>query len=794
MFVFGILRVLSVFLSKGDSFASMGVVTNFSNSPGGWSALKYWSTLRLADYDGDGKADICARFAAGLQCMKSTGTGFNAPVMVIAMTDANGWDHPSHNYTLRVGDVSGDGAADFCARSSLGMRCYGMKSSVPFGMVGPAWSNANSWTGPANYQTIMVTDVNPDRRRDLCARASTGLVCSTATDDGFVGIPTLAAFTNAQGFGDVKYYSTLRMGTGECKKAELCNGFDDNCDGRVDEGMPTKMGPVRPKYAARLVEAVMPESAAAGSVVDVSVVFLNEGSAAWKAGELKLEAVSTNQALIDAIRPAQGWESPTVAAKLTAATALSAQGVWTFQVLVPDDLTTFDAVTFALTSPDGSLNCPAPVVKLKLGKHTPVPDADADVGADAGYLDAGAGDANGNDGSSDDLEGDDADGGGLNEEEPKTIEMGSPNSCSAVGVGSASGAPSSGWMGFGLLLGGLYWRRRSKRQQANRGAMMRRDGLWNKLLIVCGVVALSAGCDDVKVVAGEAVTPAVSENIVQVESELTLGSSESAHEKAQIEQAMEPRLMAVYDDWEIEGALTEMRPNSDAPPHYAIKIRHDGKAVLWPLAEQKISSVVFVPPSAGTEDGASGVPSVVARTTVGQLIHVDMETGVTREFDTEAEVLVSAAQNDCCVAYMVGDLGSYRTLKVARFGEHSIDVQRTEVEGNSWSPAISPDGSQVMYTSVSPTGGARICLRNVDDGSSKILVDDAEVFPTGPNAPFWTREGVWFTGETHGVYLLDVEGRTFNKSEHEQAKSVLIDYRSGRALNAVGEVLELKKN
>src|SRR5690606_4839476 len=114
---------------------------------------------------------------------------------------ASGWSDPTNYMTLRTGDVNGDGSQNFCARANAGMRCYGLDGSgQSLSIGGPEWSDATGWDKPQHYHTLTVTDIDADRRRDLCARAGAGLICARATDEGFERISNLDAFTNAQGF------------------------------------------------------------------------------------------------------------------------------------------------------------------------------------------------------------------------------------------------------------------------------------------------------------------------------------------------------------------------------------------------------------------------------------------------------------------------------------------------------------------------------------------------------------------------------------------------------------------
>jgi hypothetical protein len=225
------------YLSNGQGFDTFETMADFSND-GGWDDMTYWSTLRLADYDGDGRDDVCARYYSGWKCLKSTDSGFGAREDVRSLPVTGGWDDPTNYATIRVGDVNGDGADDFCARANAGMRCFGLDAGQTFNLDGPRWADDLGWDNPEHYQNIFMADIGGDRRADLCGRGVQGLSCRLSTDDGFVPIDGLDDFTNDQGWNQMKYYSTLRLGSGECRP-ERCNGFDDDCDGEVDEDVCT---------------------------------------------------------------------------------------------------------------------------------------------------------------------------------------------------------------------------------------------------------------------------------------------------------------------------------------------------------------------------------------------------------------------------------------------------------------------------------------------------------------------------------------------------------------------------
>jgi MYXO-CTERM domain-containing protein len=211
----------------------------------GWGAMQYWSTIRMADVNGDGNADVCARSASDLRCVMSTGDGFGETWVVGAYSDESGWNDVSNYATLRVGDVNGDGADDLCLRGNAGMRCN-LWNGEGFDVVeGPAWHDDDGWASDVYTHGIQLADVDGDRRMDVCARASSGWRCHLATDlvaddgttrFGFGEGRVLEEFTNAGSWDTPAYRTTILIGGPRCMATtETCNGEDDDCDRVVDE-------------------------------------------------------------------------------------------------------------------------------------------------------------------------------------------------------------------------------------------------------------------------------------------------------------------------------------------------------------------------------------------------------------------------------------------------------------------------------------------------------------------------------------------------------------------------------
>ncbi|MEZ4231689.1 MAG: VCBS repeat-containing protein [Polyangiaceae bacterium] len=144
----------------------------------GWGETRYFSALRLADIDGDARADLCARGKDGLACYPSLGTGFGDARILTALSDAAGFDDVNRYGTLRLGDVDGDGRSDVCAREPQGMSCW-LSTEAGFveRIAGPAWTDDAGWSDWHAWSTIRLADVDGDGRSDLCAREDEALRC-----------------------------------------------------------------------------------------------------------------------------------------------------------------------------------------------------------------------------------------------------------------------------------------------------------------------------------------------------------------------------------------------------------------------------------------------------------------------------------------------------------------------------------------------------------------------------------------------------------------------------------------
>ncbi len=218
-------------LSDGNGFSNSITGPGWSDA-GNWQQPEYESTIRYADVNGDGKIDVCGRAAAGVVCELSDGNGFPTEIQGPAWSDANGWNAAQFYTTIQFADVNGDGKADLCGRASTGVMCeLSDGKGFPTEVVGPAWTSAGGWDDPQYDSTIGFADLNDDGKDDVCARGWAGLQCALSTGTGFADAQPGPEWSNPNGWGVEKYYATVRYGGAKQKKAAPPNPGGGGSDG-----------------------------------------------------------------------------------------------------------------------------------------------------------------------------------------------------------------------------------------------------------------------------------------------------------------------------------------------------------------------------------------------------------------------------------------------------------------------------------------------------------------------------------------------------------------------------------
>ncbi|HET7000794.1 MAG TPA: FG-GAP-like repeat-containing protein [Puia sp.] len=182
-----------VALSTGLGFANEEVWSDEFSDMKGWGAAEYHSTIRWADVNGDRKADLIIRGPEGISVALSTGNGFEQSTLwtnYFSDDSSRPWKKVvGYSGTLCAGDVNGDGLADIVVRGPEGIY-VSLSSSSSF--IKPAlWTSEFSdqatiaWKEAKYSSTFQLADVNGDGRADLIVRGPRGIMVSLSTGNGF---------------------------------------------------------------------------------------------------------------------------------------------------------------------------------------------------------------------------------------------------------------------------------------------------------------------------------------------------------------------------------------------------------------------------------------------------------------------------------------------------------------------------------------------------------------------------------------------------------------------------------
>jgi peptidoglycan/xylan/chitin deacetylase (PgdA/CDA1 family) len=158
---------------------SFGPLREWSTELMSLRSSAYAASFRLADVDGDGRADACVRSSEGLLCATSSSEKvFGHPHLWLGGHEHNAGLLSAHR--LDLGDVDGDNKSDVCGLTRRGIACAISNGS--------AFGTATSWSLPGDFaesRSVRLADVNGDGRADLCASSDHGVACALSNGRGF---------------------------------------------------------------------------------------------------------------------------------------------------------------------------------------------------------------------------------------------------------------------------------------------------------------------------------------------------------------------------------------------------------------------------------------------------------------------------------------------------------------------------------------------------------------------------------------------------------------------------------
>ena len=763
----------------------------------GWGSPKYYSTIRMGDIDGDGKADVCARHSGGFTCWLSTGDDFEE-FDTIGWSNDGSWDNPQYYTTIRLADINGNGRDDVCARGASGWRCH-LSTPDGFGerIEGPAWSDAAGFDRARYYGTIRVGDIDGDGLDDVCIRKPEGLVCYRSTGDGFELLTDTGFMTDEHGWGNIIYWSTIRLadihgdGTlGVCARnasSLFCFRFNGTeFDDRIElGGLSNDSGWSDPtNYATLRVGDVTGDGsddlcirANAGMRcyrIDGDEVTRWDGpewsnANGWEArashGPLFITNIDDQERgalcgrsdagltcetyaggdfethpLFEQFTDGGGWT-----ARKYYSTIQMGQGVcradWCDEEEEPED-----------EEPVDDPIVDDPVVD---DPEEPVdPDEPADPISDSGGDDNGGDLGGGVSGGDDEASGSEDDVGGIDDagqsQEANMQNVSTSSSCAST----SSGQP----MGLIILVIvgvlGLGWRRRCRR-------MRRNSPRYFAAFLVVGLV-LFIGCDR----APSNVESHLEEEQAEAKmAESTIEESASSTSAASGTEWNDEThdVLAIHGSWRVVGEPVRMPEGTDGPLRYRPLLLDSGVQSQWPMEQAIISGAHIIGDS----------PTLFALGTDGTLSRVSLDAddgdfGQPTVVDEKISSQVSPSPDGCCVAYIRE--APDQTL-------HVYDLEEGEVSmvelGYSlgWSPAVSAGGEQVAWTA-SPLGHASMQVfqpgaqepRSITNAGQRIAPEDLDPFPRGIHVPIWTAEGIAFDGGDK-LWLIDDDGEYLGSAD-----------------------------
>jgi hypothetical protein len=152
-----------------------------------WDQPQYYTTIQFADIDGDGQAELVARGPDGIQSWhynprRDTWTELQAggPFADSAQNGTAGtrWEEPQYYTTIRLADIDGQLGAELIGRGADGLHMYRFNARTHTWSAAaaiPELNDADGWDQPEHYSTIQLADVDGLPGAELAARGTDGL-------------------------------------------------------------------------------------------------------------------------------------------------------------------------------------------------------------------------------------------------------------------------------------------------------------------------------------------------------------------------------------------------------------------------------------------------------------------------------------------------------------------------------------------------------------------------------------------------------------------------------------------
>ncbi len=136
---------------------------------GSWDAGTTWQNVVAADFNRDGRADIAGRNSLGQWFVaRSTGTSPAANSFVSGQWGL--WSPTTTWSDVQVGDFNGDGRVDIAGRSTIGQWWVNRSTGISFS----AALYYGNWSTGTTWSDVRMADFNGDGRDDIIGRSAIG--------------------------------------------------------------------------------------------------------------------------------------------------------------------------------------------------------------------------------------------------------------------------------------------------------------------------------------------------------------------------------------------------------------------------------------------------------------------------------------------------------------------------------------------------------------------------------------------------------------------------------------------
>ncbi|WES63272.1 VCBS repeat-containing protein [Microbacter sp. GSS18] len=205
-----------------------------------WDEARYFTTIETADLDGDGDAEVLGRGRDGVEAWDFyAATETWVPLTLLrALSDDNGFKPIPYSSTFQTADVDGDGRDEILCRSKTGVVVYGLAadgSSWPQEPSLAQFIDADPWDLPSSYETIQTADLDGDGRAEVFGRDKHGIVAYGT--DAPSGWEPLRALTGDFGDTDPDHWASSAAYYATIRAADIDGDGQAEILGRGVHGM-----------------------------------------------------------------------------------------------------------------------------------------------------------------------------------------------------------------------------------------------------------------------------------------------------------------------------------------------------------------------------------------------------------------------------------------------------------------------------------------------------------------------------------------------------------------------------